>query len=123
MNITEALLEIKNTSSDYLHDGICIELESRINTEVHHAIGHLLADQWREKWSGDLDFPIPAPNTSVPTDLTVSETKAEWAFDWLPLWDKTTEYGRSRYEALDVLINYAHYLKICAKGYLVYAPN
>lgn len=50
----------------------------------------------RPEYSGAPVFPIPAPNGGCPSDAF---------YDHPDLWDISTEYGRSRWEAIDYLLS------------------
>lgn len=56
-----------------------------------------LVSQW-PKFSGDVVYPIPYSEEGE----SVCES---WAYDNLPKWDVTTQYGRDRRELLQFMIN------------------
>lgn len=62
-------------------------------------IGDILATYW-DKYSGDFEYPIPHPSLDPET-----------AFNYFAKWDKDTQYGLNRYEAIQCLIEHSDKIK------------
>lgn len=71
--------------------GVCSQFFNVYGKNVLSCLGVEFKDY--PKFSGDRNYPVPHP--------TVSPSKAFRIYNH---WDKTTEYGRNRYDFLDWLI-------------------
>jgi len=97
MTLLEALIEIRDKQRQDSSSGIRINVELALasaNIDVNCEMGKLLRvmRMWPKR-SGAFSYPVPHP-TIAPMI----------AYDTCDLWDKSTEYGRNRWELLGFLI-------------------
>jgi len=95
--LLKGLEELRDEGPTYVSFGICTNVKSLTSNYDGSptAIMYDLFKSW-PKFSGDKYYPVPSPsgcNASLEYD------------DSFDLWDKTTEYGRSRWELLDFMIS------------------
>ena len=103
--LLEALIKCRKIIDTGLHTGICYPvrqfflcIDARTGMTLHN-----LFKRW-PKWSGLLEYPVPAPSDFVAKDAGDYAAAAQ-AYDMLDShWDSTTEYGQLRIELLEFCI-------------------
>lgn len=97
-DIKAELLRMPAGKPRTINTGICDQISFTLSGTFHGYILKPIVMQW-QYYSGNIIFPIAHPTLS-----------AVDAYCKCELWDKNTEYGRRRYELLDLLIARCEYL-------------
>lgn len=91
--VLAALLSLQEGNITYHSDGICDNLSEFIEVDSRYAVSKVLKEKW-EEYTGDESFPLPGGRWMYMDTYYNGDQ-----------WDKHTEYGQLRYEALQILID------------------
>lgn len=97
MSIKENLIALR-TYRENPKVGICGNAFEDPTQESDRAVGQILSRYWPH-FSGSTQYPIPS--------LQKGKSPSTYYMSMRDLWDKDTEYGRLRYDALECLIRHS----------------